>query len=79
MTQLEAHATETQAWRAYKVYCLDWRRHRNQPTQDIFEGDAQSHALFGIWRAARTALQAVTPRPRWKRHSIRFQPRHPAV
>lgn len=71
MTPFTARNAERDAWRAYKAYCLGWRRGKNHPHNWIFSGDEKSHALFAIFRAARRSLQAVSS-PRHARNNPRF-------
>ncbi len=79
MMQFIARDAERQAWRAYKAYCLQWRRHGNHPNNWAFKGDDRSRALFTIFLTARRSLQAVSGRVRHRRNNPRFQPRHPAA
>lgn len=72
MMQYIARNAERQAWRDYKRYCLDWRRHGNRPEFGIFDGNETSLALFAIFLAARRSLQAVSGRVRYRRNNIRF-------
>lgn len=71
MTQYIACDAERQAWRNYKAYCLNWRRHGNRPEFGIFVGNDEFRVLFEVFRAARRALQAVS-----RSYSSRKQTNH---
>lgn len=73
MMQIIARDAERQAWRTYKAFCLNWRRHGNRPEHGVFNGNDESRALFEVFRLARRTLLAVSGRVRHRRNNPRFQ------